>query len=153
MRKILFNTLLGFCVGITFLMLTYLWIYYIEGQETFNSSILKLSDISVFQKQLLIVGFIGAMFSFIFHFANEAKESITENHISPTKLTTTIALVILTFIFSTLFIKNSGIFNQVVAYALLFVQTIIIVFYGVFQCIQSAIDELIINKKIKEKNS
>lgn len=153
MKKILFNTLLGFCVGITLLMLAYLGVYYIEGQETFTSLLLKLKDISILQNQLLIVGFIGAMFSFIFHFANEAKESISENHISPTKLTTTIVLVILTIVFSTLFIKNSAIFDQSIKYALLFIQSAILGFYGLFLGIQSTIDELIINKKIKEKNS
>lgn len=153
MKKILFNTLLGFCVGITFLMLAYLGIYYIEGQETFASLVFKLGDVSIFQSQLLIVGFISTMLSFVFYFANEAKETIVENKISPTKLITTIILAILTFVFSTLFIKNSGIFDQAIAYALLIIEIAIIGFYSLFQCVQSAIDELIINKKIKEKNS
>lgn len=153
MKKILFNALLGFCICITILMLAYVAIYYIEGQETFTSLLLKLSDICIFQKQLLIIGFIGTLFSFVFHFANEAKETITENQTFPLQLITAIILIILTFVLSVIFIKFSGIFENVIAYILILVEVSVIGFYSLFQCIQSAIDELIINKKIKEKNS
>lgn len=152
MKKILFTTLLGFCVGVTLLMITYLGVYYIIGQETFSSLILKLSDISIFQNQLLVAGFTGAMFSFVVHLSKETKETIVGNKISPTKFIVTIISMILSLVISMHLIKNLGIFDQVMVYALLIFEIAIIGFYSLFQCIQSAIDELIINKKLKENN-
>ena len=149
MKKLLFRAILGFSLGITLLMVAYLGIYYIAGQELFDSVILRLSDVTVFQNQLLVVGFAGIMMAFAIHII---ENTLVEDKYSPSIAIFSIIALLLSLSISMLLIKNIGAFDEALVDMLIIISTILFALYCLLHCIQETVDEFIINKKIKEKN-
>lgn len=150
MKKLLFRIVLGFLLGISLLMVAYLGIYYVAGQDTFNSLILKLTDINVFQNQILIVGLSGIMISFAVYIIEKTLE---EDKKSPKKSISSLILLLLSFFASIFLIKSLGTFDVPMQDMLIIIFTVLFSLYCLLHCVQEAIDEFIINRKIKEKNS
>lgn len=149
MRNLLVKIILGFSLGVTLLVLSYLGIFYIAGQETFNSAILKLIDASILQNQILLTGFIGSMIGFDPYLFEKA---IEKDNKSPTSLIFPSIILILTLSVSTLFLKNRAVFDKSTSMMFVILGTLLICGYPLYRASLSAIDELILNKKIKEKN-
>ena len=150
MKKLLFKIFFGFSLGITLLMVAYIGIYYISGQETFNSIIMKLTDITIFQSQLLTAGFIGILLAFAVHLV---QTSLTEDKQSPFMIVFCMFLSIIILGISMLFMENIGSFDEVTVNILIIITVVLFVIYTLVHCMQSSIEQFIINKKIKEKNS
>lgn len=150
MRKLLFRFIFGFSLGVTLLMLSYTGIYYIGGQEAFNSLITKLADITIFQSQLLVVGSAGVMISFAVYLVERTLE---EDRYTSSRMIVSIVLLLLSLCISMSLIKNLTIFDKTIVYTLIVSEVALFAIYVLFHCVQETIDEFIINKKIKEKNS
>lgn len=150
MRKLLFRIIFGFSSGVTLLVLSYLGIYYIAGNEAFNSVILKLTDVSILQAQLLSAGFAGSMMGFALYIM---EQSIEKEEKSTFSLVPSIIAFMLSLVISMGLIKNITALDEITSNMFLIVGTVVISAYMFLQLIQSSIDELILNKKIKEKNS
>ena len=150
MKKILFRFIFGFSLGITLLMMSYIGIYYIGGQEVFNSLIAKLADITIFQSQLLVVGSAGVMLSFSVYLL---ERSLDEDRYTPSRMIVSLVLLLLSISISMFLIENLAVFDKTIVYTLIVSEVTLFAIYTIFHCIQETIDEFIINKKIKEKNS
>lgn len=149
MKKLLVSIIFGFTLGVTLLILSYLGIYYVAGQETFNLVILKLVDINVLQNQILGAGFAGTMLAFVVYIM----ESFIENDKqSPYFVIFSMVASLLALIISMYHIKNMKSFDEVTSSMLLIFSVVLICAYMLFRCTQEAIDEFILNKKLKEKN-
>ena len=149
MRKLLFRIIFGFSLGITLLMITYIGIYYIGGQEAFNSLMSKLTDVTILQSQLLVVGSAGTMMSFAIYLIERTLE---EDRYTVSRMIISIILLLLSLCISMFLIKNLGVFDKTIVYTLIVSEAALFAIYSLFHCIQETIDEFIINKKIKEKN-
>lgn len=150
MKKLLSRIIFGFSLGVTLLVLSYIGLYYIEGQETFNTLILKLTDVTTFQNQILVVGSAGIMLSFAVYLIEKTLE---EDKQSPSKMIVSTILLMLALCVSMFLIKNLGAFDEAIVVMLIVIEVVIFALYSLFYCVQETIDEFIINKKIKEKNS
>lgn len=150
MKKLFSRIIFGFSLGVTLLILSYIGLYYIEGQETFNTLILKLTDVTTFQNQILVVGSAGIMMSFAIYLI---EKTIEEDKQSTSRMIVSIILLMLSLYVSMFLIKNLSVFDEAMAYMLIIVEVVIFALYTLFHCMQKTIDEFIINKKIKEKNS
>ena len=150
MKKLLFRFIFGFSLGVTLLMLAYIGIYYIGGQEVFNSLIAKLADITIFQNQLLVVGSAGVMISFAVYLL---ERSLDEDGYTPSRMIVSLVLLLLSISISMFLIENLAVFDISIVYTLIVSEVALFAIYTIFHCIQETIDEFIINKKIKEKNS
>jgi hypothetical protein len=150
MKKLLFRFIFGFSLGVTLLMLAYIGIYYIGGQEVFNSLIAKLADITIFQNQLLVVGSAGVMISFAVYLL---ERSLDEDGYTPSRMIVSLVLLLLSISISMFLIENLAVFDKTIVYTLIVSEVALFAIYTIFHCIQETIDEFIINKKIKEKNS
>lgn len=149
MRNLLGKLISGFSLGVTLLVLSYLGIYFIAGQETFNATILKLADATILQHQILLTGFVGSMIRVALHVGEKA---IEKDEKSPTSLIVPNITLILALVISMVLIKNIGIFDKSTSMMFLILGTILICAYMLYRAILSTVDELILNKKIKEKN-
>ena len=149
MRNLLVKIIIGFSLGVTLLVLSYLVIFYIAGQETFNSAILKLADASILQNQILLTGFIGSMMGFAFYIFENA---IEKDNKGPTFLIFPSIILIFTLSVSTVFLKNLAVFDKSTSMMFIILGTVLICGYSLYRALLSAVDELILNKKIKEKN-
>lgn len=149
MRKLFVRIIFGFSLGVTLLILSYLGIYYIAGQEAYNSVILKLTDVSILQTYLLSVGFAGSMMGFALYIM---EKSIEKEEKSTFSLIPSIVALMLSMVVSMKLIKNLAILDEATYYMFGILGTVVVCSYMLLQAVQSSIDELIINKKIKEKN-
>lgn len=150
MRNLLGKIIFGFNLGVTLLVLSYLGIYYIAGQETFDSAILKLADVTILQHQISLTGFAGSMIGFALYVVEKA---IEKDEKSPTSLIVPSITLILALVISMILIKNIDVFDKSTSMMFLILGTILICAYMLYRAILSTVDELILNKKIKEKNS
>ena len=150
MKKLLFRFIFGFSLGITLLMMSYIVIYYIGGQEVFNSLIAKLADITIFQSQLLVVGSAGVMLSFSVYLL---ERSLDEDRYTPSRMIVSLVLLLLSISISMFLIENLAVFDQTIVYTLIVSEVVLFAIYTIFHCIQETIDYFIFNKKIKEKNN
>ena len=150
MKKLLFRFIFGFSLGVTLLMLAYIGIYYIGGQEVFNSLIAKLADITIFQNQLLVVGSAGVMISLAVYLL---ERSLDEDGYTPSRMIVSLVLLLLSISISMFLIENLAVFDKTIVYTLIVSEVALFAIYTIFHCIQETIDEFIINKEMKEKNS
>lgn len=150
MRNLLVKIIIGFSFGVTLLVLSYLGIYYIAGQETFNATILKLADVTILQHQILLTGFAGSVIGFAIYVIEKAIEEKDEK--SPTSLIVPNITLILALIISSFFIKNISVFDESTSMMFVILGTVLMCAYMLYRAILSTVDELILNKKIKEKN-
>ena len=149
MRKLFVRIIFGFSLGVTLLVLSYLGIYYVAGQEAFNSVILKLTDANVLQTHLLSVGFAGSMIGFAVYIMEQSLEKEEKSTFS---LIPSIVTLLLSMVVSMKLIKNLAILDETTSYMFAILGTVVVCAYMLLQAVQSSIDELILNKKIKEKN-
>ncbi|MBQ7882606.1 MAG: hypothetical protein IJ312_07860 [Treponema sp.] len=149
MKNLLVRIICGFTIGVTLLVLSYLGIYYIAGQETFDSVILKLTDVTILQHQIWLTGFAGSMMGFAFYVFEKA---IEKDEKSPTSLILPNIVLMLAFVISGVLVKHIAVFDKVTSYMFLIIGTVLICSYMLFRAFLEAIDELILNKKIKERN-
>ena len=150
MKKLLSRITFGFTLGITLLMITYLVLYHISGQETFYSLFSKLNNINTFQTQILIMGFCGTIISLAFYLV---ETQFSKENISTIMTVIIFSLFLLTCIISMFLIENIACFDKVVQDLLTVIGIIFFIVCGLIGCIETSINEFIINKKIKEKNS
>lgn len=149
MKNLLVRIIFGFTIGVTLLVLSYLGIYYIAGQETFYATIFKLTDVTIFQHQILLTGFSGSMIGFALYFLEKAFE---KDEKSPTSLIVPNVTLILALVISMVLIKNISVFDKSTSMMFLILGTVLMCAYMLYRAILSTVDELILNKKIKEKN-
>ena len=149
MKNLLVRIIFGFTIGVTLLVLSYLGIYYIAGQETFNSTILKLADVTILQHQILLTGFAGRMIGFALYVLEKAFE---KDEKSPTSLIVPNITLILALVISSFLIINISVFDESTSMMFVILGTVLICGYSLYRASLSAIEELILNKKIKEKN-
>ena len=136
-------------ITVSLLVFSYLGIYYVAGQEAFYSVILKLTDASILQTYLLSVGFSGSMIGFTLYIMEQSMEKKEKSTFS---LIPSIIALMLSLVVSMGLIKNIATVDEATSNMFLIVGTVVICAYIFLQVIQSSIDELILNKKIKEKN-
>ena len=149
MRKLFVRIIFGFSLGVTLLVFSYLGIYYVAGQEAFNSVILKLTDANVLQTHLLSIGFAGSMMGFTLYIM---EQSLKKEEKSTFSLIPSIVALLLSMVLSMKLIENLAILDEATSYMFTILGTVLICAYMLLQAVRSSIDELIINKKIKEKN-
>lgn len=149
MRKLFVRIIFGFSLGVTLLVFSYLGIYYAAGQEAFNSVLLKLTDVSVLQTHFLSVGFAGSMMGFALYIMEQSLEKEEKSTFS---LIPSIVTLLLSMLVSMKLIENLSLLDEATSYMFAILGTVVICAYILLQAVQSSVDELIINKKIKEKN-
>ena len=150
MKKLLSRIIFGFSLGVTLLVLSYISIYYIDGQETFNKLLLNLTNVTTFQNQILAVGFAGIALSFVVYLIEQTLE---EDKQSASKCILSVVLLLICTCISMFFIKNINVFNESIVYMLIVFIVALFAMFSLFHCVQETIDEFILNKKLKEKNN
>ena len=158
-RKIIIHSLLGFPIGITLLIINYVSVYLIGGEDVFKTEITQLQDIKTLVFQLVVGGCAYYLFfiliSVISHL-NETK-SISDKFIveHPYK---SILIMLLIMIASILILAvlNFKVFTENISMMNIISFVIIFVISGVYLCIKYTIESdwvKKINEKLKERNN
>lgn len=144
--EILLKSIIGFPIGVMLLIISYLCVYYIGGENVFENEINQLKDIGIFLNQFIVSGIsyyimLIALKLLILDKSNSMKERIIST-----------IIMIICIISSMLLIKYSKV-SEILSY----IQIAIWVLASVLFCIIGIVivlkDKYLINKKIKELNT
>lgn len=161
MKKFLEIISKGIFLGLILLISAYFGIYFIAGNSAFEQEILKISDINVFSKQIItscIMGIVIWLFTeycknilFVKAKENEKEEDMKKSikNALAYSFSVCIAFMVLTICIDKILIS----FNEVIGKMIVINYFSVVCIYFLIICIIGAIDELVINKKIKEKNN
>lgn len=150
MKDLLKISILGFMVGVVFLILGYLGVYYISGQEIYEKEILQLTNITTLQQQLAIVGVNGIMLGLAGYYISKVRSTDKKSFVKDFSAGVGGLIV---FIITIVLLINAKEFDEVMANMIMIIEAIIMMAYLLINCIKEFLNEFIINKKIKEKNS
>lgn len=148
--KVLIRSIVGCMSGITILMIAYLMVYYIGGQELFVSTISKLSDATLFQNQLLAVSIAGILISNLLCLFNKIYDKKDINPYS--SIFKSIFVIGLVFVVFSILILHSHLFDKAIGSCLIIIYAILYSTSTVIYCAHKEIEQYLINKKLKEKN-
>lgn len=156
-KKIFIRSVIGFPIGVTLLMLSYICVYIFLGEDTFNLELYQLHNINTFILQIVSFGIFGCTMLFSFELFNSmntpTNKNFAMNHPWKTQF---IILLDLTceFIIAAFLLTNS-IFNENIVVMNIVLALLSYTFFGIFLTIKALIQENLIrkiNQKIKKRN-
>ncbi|MBR0350816.1 MAG: hypothetical protein IJH76_03220 [Clostridia bacterium] len=158
LKNTIINSLLGYPIGITLLMISYACIYLIAGEKVFNTEIMQLQNIKTLVLQLIIAGSVYYLFFLIVGIIAYFKDNKTmydkylvEHPFKSLLLMLLNALIIVVMCL----LLQVKIFSVNLATINLIVFIIVFAIYGLWLCISYFIESNIIkmiNQKLKERN-
>ena len=158
-KKILIRSLEGFPVGVMLLMLAYASVYFIVGDNVFNTELNQLHNINTLLTQIISVGIAGYMLFAIFGFINVSGNKEVENNLIkkyPWKIALIILIEIILCVLIVVILGSTKIFSKNISDINILILVIICVLSGIVICIKNLYERHIIkeiNQKIKERNS
>lgn len=150
MKNLVKSILIGASTGIVILMLSYVGVYHIEGQEVFEKEILQLTQENVLQNQLIVAAFYGALFVTALSITTRLIQNENKTVYKPILGSVLFVVMEIIIIFSMDYI---GGFSENIKSMLEISNVLLLGVYLLAKCAMTFLDEFFINKKIKEKNS
>lgn len=154
MKKILLKSLFGFTLGVTLLVMAYVSIYFVSGEDVFIVEIQQLQNIKTLITQVLISGM--AYFIIIALLNASSYVSETYHKTNPYKV---ISITILVFVIMLLvmffLLGNTNIYSENISSVNVIIIVLVYASYGIiFGIITFFQKNLIhkINQKLKEKS-
>ena len=151
MKKILKKSLVGFAVGVTILMMTYISVYFIADETTFDAEINQLHNITTLITQIVAIGityylvFVSFQFGLILR-----EESKAEKCVFITLLTVLVLAIIINYV-----LLNKHIYSENIGTLNVVTLVVIYVIGGIYAMIINAKENKCIkkiNQKLKEKS-
>ena len=149
MKNLLKVIFIGAMLGIVVLMLSYLGIYYVEGQGIYEQEILQLTQADILQNQLIVGAFYGALFVTEIFILTELTKNENKQFYKPILASIVLILAEFIFVFSIYYI---GQFSDNIKMMIVIISHFVFGIYALVMCVKLFLEEFFINKKIKEKN-
>ena len=154
--KIIYN---GIFIGLILFISAFYGIYFIGGNEAFKQELVNISNIDTFTSYIVICSIIGIFICELIEYTKFVFVKMRENEKEKDmKKAIKVILgyyfsIILIFVVLALFRRYATIYITENITKIIVINLVIgMVAYGLIVCIISAIEGLLINKKIKEKN-
>ena len=159
-KKVFVNSLVGFTVGVTLLMVAYASIYFIAGESVFQNEIQQLQNIKTMLTQVIVTGIAYYLLFISFHiFSILQNKDLKDKYIAkhPYKCILTISLVMLVFTWIIVYmISHPKIYSENIGAVNLIILVITYALVGLVFCIKSTKESYLIkkiNRKLQERNS
>ena len=158
-RKILMKALVGFPVGVTLLILAYSSIYFISGEDVFNTELYQLHNINILISQIASVGIAGYLISITLNTILILQNKYLERKLMkkhPYK--SVFALVLSYFCIITIFyliLVNEKIITEYIITLNIIILLIVYMFFGIVFGIKLFMEQDLIkkiNQRIKKRN-
>lgn len=158
-RKILMKALVGFPVGVTLLILAYASIYFISGEDVFNTELYQLHNINILISQIASVGIAGYLISItlntILILQNKNLErKLMKKHPYKSVFALVLSYLCIITIFY-LILVNEKIFTENIITLNIIILLIVYMFFGIVFGIKLFMEQDLIkkiNQRIKERN-
>ena len=147
MKNLFKVTISGMAIGIAFLMLGYVGIYYLSGEVIFKQEIAQLAKIKTLQSQLFITGISGMLIALSMYYI--------EKTMVPEKRST------YKVVLGTVFLTVSAIFaimlnekmNENISDMMIVISAFLVCFYAFFNSIRILWYDIKLNKSEKEEQA
>lgn len=159
-KKIFIRSAIGFPIGVTLLMLSYICIFFLFGEDIFNLELYQLHNINTLILQIVSLGIAGCILTFSSQLGNAMYTPIIQNKLKsfvkthPWKTQFLILLCVLCEYIIVAFLLTNSIFSKTIAISNIFIYLLSNTFFVIFSMIRGLIQgDLIrkINQKIKER--
>ncbi len=157
-RKILVSSIVGFPIGVTLLMIAYIGVYYIAGENVFIAEISQLQNIQTLISQIIFLGLSYYIVFVCFHvFSHLNNKELNDKYMTkhPYKSVSIALLSSLGFIVATTLVSIEKIFTENLATMNIIVLVVLYAICGLFFLIKCTIESNLIKKinaKIQERN-
>jgi|GEM_PF-937007 hypothetical protein len=158
-KKILKKSVVGFPAGVLLLILAYISVYFIVGNEVFNEEMYQLHNVNTLIAQTITSGIAGYLFVASFYIISILQSKQIELEIINRHPCKAICIIILTFMCLFVFIMailgNTKVFSKNIANLNIILLAIVFAFSGLIFCIKSSKEKSTIKKindKIEERN-
>lgn len=149
----------GVLIGLILVVTVYFGIYFIAGNDAYKQEILNLTDINMFVKQIVVSNIIGILCAGLFEFMNYAMERAKENekHGDMKKAYkivsgSSLCMIGIIILIGAVLERTGVICNEIIG-MMFTINYVILMCVGLMIVgINQAIEELLINKKIKKIN-
>lgn len=150
-KKYLTQFLIGFSVGITLLMISYVSIYFLSNENTFNTELDQLHNINTFIFQMVSGGTSGSLLFVLYYTLQVIQEKFYKR---PYKLVfLDIIITTFTFILVLTLISNSLIFSKNVSTTNIVIVISLFAIGGFIFCIKTTYQSLLVHKINKKLNN
>ena len=141
--KVIFS---GTAIGIALLMLGYVSIYYVSGQEIFAKEIVQLTNIETLQSQLMITGISGMLIALsIYYLENTMKQQETATY----KIVLGAVLLTISAIFAMMLNERM---NENISDMMVVISAILVCAYAFINSIRVLLYNMTINKETPQES-
>ena len=151
MKKILLKSLSGFTLGVTLLIMAYVNVYFISGENTFIAEIQQLQNIKTLITQVIVSGIAYYLLAILLNYYKKFNEKYATSN--PYKFVfITIVLLILVML---CVLGNTNIYSKNIEMLNIIIVVCIYALAGLIFCIRNSIDKNLVNKfnqKLQERN-
>lgn len=158
-RKILVSSLVGFPIGVTLLMIAYIGLYYIAGENIFQIEVSQMQNIKTLISQVIILGLSYYIVFISFKvFSHLNNKEITDKYMTkhPYKSISISLLSSLGFIVAITLVSLKKLFTENIATMNIIVLAVFYVICALFFLVKCTMESNLIKKintKIQERNS
>lgn len=160
LKNILFKSTIGFPIGVTLLIISYISIYFLTDEFVFTTELYQIHNINTLILQTLFAGISGYLFLTSLYIFSFLQTNLSEERLivkNPYKIIFVTIPSSFALLFITMLILSSNkIFSENISTLNLVLLIIILAFATVIFCIKTTIERNMIkkiNKKISENNN
>ena len=114
LKKVLINSIIGFPIGVTLLIIAYISVYFITNENVFNTELYQLHNINILISQAISYGISGYLLFisiYILSIPQNTENRLMAEHPYKTVFTTTISFIFIIVIII-LILGNTSIFSE-----------------------------------------
>lgn len=159
-KKVLLKSLVGFTVGVTLLMIAYVSVYFVAGEDVFVNEIAQLQDVKILISQILFIGLAYYLLFIVFHILLILQEELTENrHVVKYHykyVVATMSSVVVVSLINIILLEKTQIYSENIGMLNIIIVVIVYALAGLYVCIRNSMQSPLIkkiNQKLKERNS
>lgn len=154
MKKILLKSLSGFTLGVTLLIMAYVSVYFISGENTFIAEIQQLQNIKTLITQVIVSGIAYYLLAILLNYYKKINEKYATSNPYKFVFITLVTFILLILVMLCV-LGNTNIYSKNIEMLNIIIVVCIYALAGLIFCIRNSIDKNLVNKfnqKLQERN-
>lgn len=154
MKKILLKSLSGFTLGVTLLIMAYVSVYFISGENTFIAEIQQLQNIKILITQVIVSGIAYYLLAILLNCYKKFNEKYATSNSYKFVFITIVTFILLILVMLCI-LGNTNIYSKNIEMLNIIIVICIYALAGLIFCIRNSIDKNLVNKfnqKLQERN-
>ena len=153
-NNVFFKSIHGFTFGITMLLVSYISIYFILGENAFIMEIRQLENINLLINQIIVFGFMWYLLAIIFNMIILYQDNELKNKKISYNYKDILFMIIINFLLGAMFVIYKNIFSSNIGIMHIIIMSLAFSLITIYCLIRFLIDSSLIkkfNKKLQER--